>query len=119
MTNFTIRPVRRPVPQWLPYVLKRVHALASTGRVLFTLKALRELALLDIGLDEQDAREVLRRLRAVDSGGRLRSEHTGEWLYVFLLRVAGEVLYVKLLVRADCVIVSFHEQADDDQEADS
>lgn len=103
------------MPKWLPSVLKRVHNLASTGRVLFTLKALRELASLD--LDEDDALEILRRLRGTDSNGRLRSEHTGEWLYVFLPRVAGETLYVKLLLRADCLIVSFHEQVDDDQEA--
>ena len=72
----------------------------------------------ELGLDEQDALEILRRLRGADSAGRLRSEHTGEWLYVFLPRVAGETLYVKLLLRADCLIVSFHEQVDDDQEAD-
>jgi hypothetical protein len=91
-----------------------VHSLASTGRVLFTLKALRELASLDLGLDEEDALEILRRLRGADSFGRLRSEHTGEWLYVFLPRAAGETLYVKLLLRADCLVVSFHEQVDDD-----
>jgi hypothetical protein len=68
-------------------------------------------------LDEEDALEILRRLRGADSAGRLRSEHTGEWLYVFLPRVAGETLYVKLLLRDDCLIVSFHEQVDDDQEA--
>jgi hypothetical protein len=106
------------MPKWLPSVLKRVHNLASTGRVLFTLKALRELASLDLGFDEEDAVEVLRRLRSADSSGRLRSEHTGEWLYVFLPRVAGETLYVKLLLRSDCMIVSFHEQVGDDQEAD-
>ncbi len=77
------------MPKWLPSVLKRVHSLASTGRVLFTLKSLRELASLDLGLDEEDALEILRRLRGADSTGRLRSEHTGEWLYVFLPRVAA------------------------------
>jgi len=54
---------------------------------------------------------------AARTGRAVRSEHTGEWLYVFLARVAGETLYVKLLLRADCLIVSFHEQVDDDQEA--
>jgi Motility quorum-sensing regulator, toxin of MqsA len=103
--------------RWLPNVLKRVHDLVSAGRVLFTVKALRELASLDLGLDEEDAFEVLRRLRGSDSTGRLRSERTGEWLYVFLPRVAAQTLYVKLLLRADCVIVSFHEQANDDEEA--
>jgi hypothetical protein len=106
------------MPKWLPSVVKRVHSLASVGRVLFTLKALRELASLDLGLDEEDALEILRRLRGSDSAGRLRSEHTGEWLYVFLPRIGGETLYVKLLVRTDCLIVSFHEQVADDQEGD-
>jgi hypothetical protein len=51
--------------------------------------------------------ENFRRLRVAGSNGRLRSEHTGEWLYVFLPRIAGETLYVKLLLRADCRMVSF------------
>ena len=106
------------MPQWLPRVLKRVHRLAAAGKVLFTLKALRELASVELGLDEQDARELLQRLRTADSTGRVRSEHTGEWLYVFSPRVAGEALYVKLLLRADCVVVSFHEQVDDEEETD-
>ncbi len=43
------------MPRWLPVVLHRIHELAASGRVRFTLKALRELALLDVGLDEVDA----------------------------------------------------------------
>jgi hypothetical protein len=35
---------------------------------------------------------------------------------VFTPRVAGEKLYVKLLVRTDCVVISFHEQVDDEEE---
>jgi hypothetical protein len=62
------------MPQWLPVVLRRIHDLASKGRVRFTLKALRELSSLDVGLDETDALELLRRLRASDSGGRVRSK---------------------------------------------
>ncbi len=104
------------MPQWLPAVLKRVHERAAGGRVRFTLKALRELASLDVGLDEADACQVLRGLRASDSGGRLRSPGTGEWLYVFLPRVRGEALYIKVLVRSDCIIISFHEQVDDEED---
>ena len=86
----------------------------------FTLKAARELATLGLGLDEGDACRILRDLLVADSRGRLASEQTREWLYVFVPRVAGETIYVKLLLRTDCVIVSFHEQVDDeDQEADS
>jgi hypothetical protein len=104
------------MPRWLPGVLNRIHTLAATSRVRFTLKALREMAELDLGLDEQEACAVLVRLRTSDAAGRLRSETTGEWLYVFMPRVGGAKLYVKLLVRTDCVVVSFHEQVDDEEE---
>jgi hypothetical protein len=75
--------------------LERPQASAQSclcGPCALHLEALRELASLDLGLDEEDALEILRRLRGADSTGRLRSEHTGEWLYVFLPRVAGETL---------------------------
>jgi hypothetical protein len=104
------------MPQWLPVVLKRIHVLAAKGRVRFTLKALRELASLDVGLDETDALELLKRLRASDSGGRVRSNGTREWLYVFLPRADGETLYIKVLIRSDCIIISFHEQVDDEEQ---
>jgi hypothetical protein len=120
MTNFTIRPWRRHAPRWLARVLRRIHALASSGRVQLTLKALQELAGLDLGLDEADACATLQSLHASDSHGRLRSGRTGEWLYVFIPRIAGEPIYVKLLLRTNCVIVSFHAQVDDEEpEADS
>lgn len=102
--------------RWLPAVLTRIRRLAAAGRVRFTLKALRELAALELGLDEVDAIAVLARLKAADSIGRLRSEGTGEWLYVFVPQVAGETLYVKVLVRSECVVISFHEQVDDEEE---
>jgi hypothetical protein len=93
---------------------------AASGRVRFALKALPELASLEVGLDETDACELLQRLRASDNGGRLRSKGTREWLYVFLPQVGGETLYIKVLIRSECVIVSFHEQvADEEEDADS
>lgn len=104
------------MPQWLPVVVKRIHELAASGEVRFTLKALRELASLDVGLDETDACELLQRFRAAESGGRLRSRRTREWLYVFLPRVSGETLYIKVLLRSECIIISFHEQVDDEEE---
>jgi MqsR (Motility quorum-sensing regulator) toxin of toxin-antitoxin system len=106
------------MPRWLPVVLKRIHELAARGRVRFTLKALRELASLELGLDEADACEVLRRLRASECRGRLRSRGTREWLYVFLPCVSGETLYIKVLVRSECVIISFHEQVDDEEDVE-
>jgi hypothetical protein len=104
------------MPRWLPIALKRIHELAANGRVRFTFKALRELAALDVGLDETDACELLQRLRASESGGRLRSKRTREWLYVFLPRVGAETFYVKVLLRSDCIIISFHEQVGDEEE---
>jgi hypothetical protein len=44
-----------------------------------------------------------------DYAGRVESATTGEWMYIFKPAVAGSVVYVKLVVRADCVVISFHE----------
>jgi len=60
----------------LANVLKRVRTLAAERRVRFTLKALRELAVL--GLDAADACETLEGLRATDFVRRPASERTGE-----------------------------------------
>ena len=32
-----------------------------------------------------------------------------EWMYVFSPSLAGVILYVKVIVRDDCIVVSFHE----------
>jgi hypothetical protein len=88
-------------------VLSRVQRLAADRRVRFTLKAQRELAML--GLDALDGCEALASLVSGDAAGRLRSGATGEWMYVFKPVVGGEVLYVKLILRNDCIVVSFHE----------
>jgi hypothetical protein len=103
------------MPRWLPKVLSRVRRLAVERRVRFTLKALRELAALDVGFDESDACDVLKTLGTADFRARLVSEATGEWMYVFVPRIAGARLYLKLVLRADCVVVSFHEQVDHEQ----
>ena len=44
------------------------------------------------------------------------SSTTGEWMYVFKPVVEGSVLYIKLILRNECVVVSFHE---DDQGEES
>ncbi len=97
------------MPRWLPRLLRRIHELAGRGRVRFTLKAARELAALGAGLDPQDACDVLASLTADDFAKRLESEHNGEWMYVFKPSVASTVVYLKLLLRAECLVVSFHE----------
>lgn len=94
----------------LPEVLARIQALASQGRVRFTMKALRELAALDLGLDEENACHVLANLAASEFVERLVSNKTAEWMYVFRPRVGGVVVYVKLVLRSDCVVISFHEE---------
>jgi len=71
---------------------------------------------LNLGLDEEDALQVLSRLRPGDLVGRVESERTAEWQYVFKPRVAGIALYVKLIVRIECVVISFHEDEEDDED---
>lgn len=100
-------------PRWLAGVLARIHDLASQGKVLFTLKALRELAALDLGLDEQDARQVLATVASADFVERIASTITGEWMYVFKPRLGEIVAYVKVIVRSDCIVMSFHEDQSD------
>jgi hypothetical protein len=101
------------MPRWLPGILTRIAELAISGQVLFTLKARRELAALELGIDEDDACDVLASLRAEDSMGRLLSESTGEWMYLFKPEVSGTALYIKVIVRSDCIVISFHEDHTD------
>ncbi len=105
------------MPRWLTKVVTRVRALAGARDVLFTLKSLRELAALD--LDAEDACDVLAKLTVEHSAGRVASAATGEWMYLFKLRVSETILYVKLILRDKCVVVSFHEDEDGDQENDA
>ncbi len=101
---------------WLLKALKRIRKLATTRKVLFTLKALRELA--GLGLDEEDACDILAKLTADDSAGRLKSARTDEWMYVFKPQLSGTAIYIKLILRSNCVLISFHEDEGDDHEED-
>jgi hypothetical protein len=74
-----------------------------------TYKALEELNELDLDFDEQDLCELLTRLRERDVAGRLLSERTGEVMYVFKPEIGGFLLYLKVVLRGDCIVVSFHE----------
>jgi hypothetical protein len=106
------------MPRWLRKVLPRIREQARGGRVRFTYKALQELASLELGLDQDDCCDILASLTAADSAGRVRSPFTDEWMYVFKPRVGGVRAYVKVILRSDCVVVSFHEEVttDDDQD---
>jgi hypothetical protein len=48
-------------------------------------------------------------VRSTDARERLRSAVTHEWMYVLKPRVGDVVVYLKLVVREDCIVVSFHE----------
>lgn len=104
---------------WLPRVLKRIRTLAAARKVLFTLKARREIAVLELELDEEDACDVLANLTGEDSAGRLVSRSTGEWMYIFKPSLVGMILYVKPIVRSDCIVVSFHEDEGAGHEEDA
>ena len=99
-------------PGHAPLVSTRSDAdprVCGSAQGFLTLKARRELAALRLALDEQDACDLLANLAAEDSAGRLVSVRTGEWMYVFKPSLAGAILYVKLILRIDCIVVSFHE----------
>ncbi len=104
------------MPRWLPKVLTRVRAFAEAREVRFTLKAIRELASLEFGMDEEDACELLAKLTAADSAGRVASAATGEWMYLFKPQVSETILYLKVILRNNCVVVSFHEDEDGSDE---
>jgi len=73
---------------------------------------------LELGLDEEDACDMLAKLAVADWAGRLASAATGEWMYLFKPELAGTVLYVKLILRSNCVVVSFHEDEGGSNEED-
>ena len=51
-----------------------------------------------------------------DSARRIRSTRSSEWLYVFKPVVAETVLYVKVVLRNDCVVVSFHKDEGNEED---
>jgi hypothetical protein len=101
-------------PRWLPGVLSQIRRCVEDGRVRFTHKALRELSAL--GFHPDDALDVLRALAPEELVSRLASEVTNEWMYVFKPTIGDAVIYVKVILRDGCVVVSFHED-DDDEDA--
>lgn len=53
---------------------------------------------------------MLESLTPRDSCGRILSDRTGEWMYVFKPTVSGTTLYVKIVLRSACIVVSFHAE---------
>jgi hypothetical protein len=95
--------------RWLPRILEHIHDLAVERRLRLTAKADCEMTSLGAGLELADVREVLLGLTVVDSAGRLVSRTSGEWMYVFKPQVGGVIVYLKMILRGECVVVSFHE----------
>jgi hypothetical protein len=100
------------MPRWQVLAIARIREFAIARQVRFTLKARRELALLPFAFDEGDACEVLAQLTSRDCAGRIPSTATGEWLYLFKLTLGGTLLYIKVIIRGQCVVVSFHEDGE-------
>ena len=95
------------MPRWLPRALRRLRALARAGRLRYTHKAMEEIA--GLGLTRDDVREIVAGLRPGDAPTRVRSVRSGEWLYEFRPVASGVALYLKVLLRADALVVSCHE----------
>lgn len=100
------------MPRWVAPILSAIRERLANGRIRFTLKSLAELASLDQGLDESDVCQILLDLSPNEVAERLRSASTNEWMYVFKPHVGGVVLYIKVIVRTSCIVISCH---DDDQ----
>jgi len=100
------------MPNWLPGILHRLQDLASRGRVRFTVKALEEIEELSSELTLEDVGFVLANLQLADFVERFRAEKTNEWMYVFKPLFEDEILYVKVILRTNCVLISFHEDED-------
>ena len=95
------------MPRWLQKAIARIHVLASAGALQFTDKALREME--SLRLTPPDVADILATLTRRDSAGRRISGAAAEWLYVFTPDVGGERIYVKVVLRDACVVISFHE----------
>ncbi len=78
------------------------------------MKALEEIEALEPELAEEDVYAVVARLERRDFTGRFVSKRTDEWMYVFKPLVEEQVIYVKLVLRNDCVLISFHEDDGDE-----
>lgn len=94
-------------------LLSRVRQLAEQGCVNLTRKAYRELATFDEPLTETDALDIVKTLTEQDFVQRIKSRATGEQMYVFKPRLGNLLIYVKLIIRDICVIISFHEDTED------
>jgi hypothetical protein len=110
---------RRPFPRRgrpPAAVVARIHAQAARGRVVFTDKARRELRA--CGFHADDALELLAGLQVEDLDRSQASSRGPEMMHVFKPHAGGMRLYVKVVLRMACVVISLHEDRNgDDEEA--
>jgi hypothetical protein len=96
-----------------------IHRYAAAGNVSLTLKARREMAELQLGLDSKDVPGILLSLTSAVSAGRQLSRVTEGWMYLFNVEVNRMQIYLKVVLRSGCVVISFHESRGGDRgEAD-
>lgn len=87
-------------------------ALAERRAVRITGKAQDEMASLIPPADVDDVLEVLSCLSPAEWVSRLLSHRTGEPMYVFKPATRFGLLYLKVVIRSDCIVVSFHEEVE-------
>lgn len=56
--------------------------------------------------------------RRLGRSHRVGGDGDGEWMYVFDPLLGGTVLYVKIILRSDCMVISFHEDEGGGHEED-
>ena len=78
-----------------------------TGKALAEAEAL--------GCVREDVVSVLAELQVADYHDQIRSHHSGEPMYIFKPWLVEVVVYLKVVLRGDCVVVSFHEDQDADE----
>ncbi len=93
-------------------VLRRLQVAAVRLELELTEKACDELAALSLSV--VDACHVIACLTETDFHHRVRSRRGGAPLYVFKPVVAGLRLYIKLVAREAFVVVSFHEDGEEE-----
>ena len=96
-------------PRSVRTIIAQVHECVARGAVRITLKAQDEMNLLEPLADFEDVLDVLDGLTPNDWERKLVSFESGEAMHVFKPSTVFGVLYVKIVIRAGCIVVSFHE----------
>lgn len=101
------QPSRREVKWYIQRVADLIEAAPS--RVRWTHKARTELQENFPLLLREDAEDALAQLEVRDFDHRLESESTGEEMWVFKTEIGDDSVWVKLIMRDNCVVISFHD----------